>query len=220
MSSDGFWCPRMPGYLSLVFSDLRAEYIIKKYVERRWVASSTVPVLPLDKHYRRQEIQVIDLMSSGYLTSKQPPTVASYPIKTKSFKLLKREVKPRGIEVVKDAIFERLLDAATNSPSQDLFIQSIELSTNGTSHGVPDLYDAIEDDFGFTIPDSFQYQPMSPITDVTEASVDLQSLWNDSGSQDSHPLVASQDSLLPYNFVDDVKSDLIIMVKDVGIQTD
>ena len=76
------------------FAHLRDEYIVKKYIEKRWVATTKVPDIPSDKKYRKQETGVIDFVSSwklnGNLKTKgySSETPASFHVPP--MKLLKR----------------------------------------------------------------------------------------------------------------------------------
>ena len=50
-----------PGVIDYAeYSDTRDEYIVKKYIEKRWVASFHIPDVPRSKIYRRQEAVVVE----------------------------------------------------------------------------------------------------------------------------------------------------------------
>lgn len=50
-----------PGVIDCAeYSDTREEYIVKKYIEKRWVASFNIPDVPRSKIYRRQEAVVAE----------------------------------------------------------------------------------------------------------------------------------------------------------------
>ena len=77
-----------------IFSYFRDEYIVKKYIEKRWVATIKVPDIPSGKKYRKQETGVINFVSSWKLNgnlktngySSETPTSFHMP----SMRLLKR----------------------------------------------------------------------------------------------------------------------------------
>jgi hypothetical protein len=72
-------------------SDHRHDYILKKYVEKRWAASSTIPIQPPDKQYRSQESQVVEFVTSGKFISDIYSHRKTSILEHKEYKLLKRE---------------------------------------------------------------------------------------------------------------------------------
>ena len=78
-------------------SNIRDEYIVKKYIEKRWAAFSTVPDIPPAKIYRPQEARVVDLVSFSDVSGRErpigrPPN-SPVPHPSDQLRILKRNVE-------------------------------------------------------------------------------------------------------------------------------
>jgi len=60
-------------------SDCREEYVVKKYLDKRWVAAALVPEAPRNKIYRKPETWVIENVYSGKLFLPLEISQASLP---------------------------------------------------------------------------------------------------------------------------------------------
>jgi hypothetical protein len=136
---------------------------MKKYVDKRWVATSNVPIIPPGKRYRKQEKQVIDFVSSGELdlrlNKEGPAVIAAKNPQTLMLKLLKKgdqlEIMPPG----------KLLEGSIDHvPEQIISEQIIKPFGNPTATSTSNVTckDLLLDEIDMRIPKAFNYTVMSP----------------------------------------------------------
>jgi hypothetical protein len=201
VSQDGNVC------LSFEFSDGRDEYILKKYVEKRWVATMKIPEIPSAKVYRKQESKVIEFVSSGDLCQLRQgakPFIKKYPLK-----LLRRGEEILEMEKHEDPV----------GPIEDIFQQSA--ANEGSSHVSETSADAIFDETLDGFPASFKYQIMSPF--VVHSSQSSSATETASQISSAEPF-SEMDSPSLFSEMSENRKEadcyITITVCDVGIQTD
>jgi hypothetical protein len=182
---------------------------LKKYVEKRWVATMKTPEVPSRKVYRNQESKVIEFVSSGELYGLRQGVKPLPLLKKGPLKLLRR-----GEEIVEmekqDDTTEHIEDIFQGACGKDAYSQVSETSA-----------DAIFDEELDTFASSFRYQIMSPL--VAHSSQSSCSAETVSQISSSDPFSMMDSPSLLSEMSDDRKDKdcyITITVCDVGIQTD
>jgi hypothetical protein len=210
-----------------IFSYLRDEYIVKKYIEKRWVATIKVPDIPSGKKYLKQEARVINFVSSWKLTgnlktkgySSETPTSFHMP----HMRLLKRgEIVGKiddGKAHVRDASHHGETFAAIESvvdkprANNDSNLSAIAAGTLNVRHETESFLEIATpglDDFDFKIPQSFMFNIMSPnVIHANHPSSETSSICQLPSATKASPSKTNIDGL-----------DVIILVCDVGTQTE
>ena len=202
------------------FSDSSDEYIVKKYVDKRWVATSKVPVVPPGKTFRKQETRVIEWVSSGELGAHLNTCAALFNLaqttQTRPLKLLRRG---EDVETIDDAsLYDSRLASIERIPEQIVSNHSVNATRPGfsgeNSVNCKDVASLLLDDIDMKVPKSFRYTFMSPHI-ALEAKANRVSSDTYSGN-DFTPLTHS--GALDIDI--DLDMDLMVMVCDIGIQTE
>lgn len=209
------------------FAHLRDEYIVKKYIEKRWVATTKVPDIPSDKKYRKQETGVIDFVSSwklnGNLKTKGYSSETPTSFDITPMRLLKRgelvEKIDDGEVFVTDASHHGGTFATTeviedkSKTNTDPKLSAIAAEILNVHHEVGNFLEMATpglDNFDFKIPQTFRFNVMSPnVKHANHASTETSSGSELSLAANTVPSNTNIDGL-----------DVIILVCDVGIQTE
>jgi hypothetical protein len=136
---------------------------VKKYVDKRWAATSNVPVIPPGKRYRKQETQVIDFVSSGELDlrlNKEGPAVIA--AKNPQIFMLKLLKKGDQLEIM--APRKPLEGSIDHVPEQIISKQILKPFGNSTATSTSNVSckDLLLDEIDMNIPKAFNYTVMSP----------------------------------------------------------
>ena len=207
-----------------MISHLRDEYIVKKYIEKRWISTTKLPKIPHHKNYRKQEVGVIDFVSSwklnGNLKSNRCSSEFLVSSRVSPMRLLKRGETIEKIDHGEFLVTDRSHHGGTFAAIEGIMDKN---RTKGDSslpgiaaekyclHEYRDSLDiAIPGLDDFTIPESFRYNIMSPNVKHTNRL--------SSGTSSSSHSISATDTLSPNTKIDEM--DVIILVRDAGIQTD
>jgi len=191
------------------------EYIVKKYLEKRWVASTKLPDIPANKVYRRQESTVIDFVSSGKLDLHHVNPFNQ----VRSFQLLKNE---NNEERIHQSVGKTTLVAYPSQEeriSQSEIIPEIHFADN-TKHSdahvpnKPDLADITTPAIHLDtyLPVSFTYTDMD-----SQSSIEVQNFL------DTNAWLSGEGSAMRSSSGGNLEIGLdkvaVIMVCDTGTQT-
>lgn len=180
---------------------------MKKYIEKRWVATSNLPDVPSIKSYRNQETRVIEFVSSGELLRvRQGITNPSVP-KNNPLRIIRR-----GEEIVE----METPDLGKKSPEDTLpETETSHDSSSVTQSSTESIFDNNIDDFST----SFKYQIMSP--QKAHSSHSGCSTAGDSQVSSFDPPLILDTMLIRPNDCDEEDDGIsTIMVCDIGTQTD
>jgi hypothetical protein len=192
---------------SIHISDRRDEYIMKKYIEKRWVATSKTPEIPTFKSYRNQETRVIEFVSSGELFRlrqgiKGPSCPQNGPLR----------IIRRGEEISET----ETPDLAKESPEDTLpEADTSHDSSSITQSSTDSIFDNDIDDFS----SSFKYQIMSPCIAHSSHHSSPMATYSQVSSSDP-PLNLDTMLICPNECHSEPEEISTVMVRDIGTQTD
>jgi len=185
-------------YLVIV-TDISDEYVHRKYVEKRWAVSSSMPQMPLAKVYRRQEEKVISFVAGNPLEI----TNRSSPSPNKPISLMRRPIVDDPVESQTESdTLESDSKSCTDSSSDDTSLESADKRIGGT--------DIWNDCLGTETTKSLMVAKMKLVQERTDYIVDW--LRNDEDVSDVLPSVALEKTA--------TSLEMSVLVRDVGIQTD
>jgi hypothetical protein len=192
---------------SINVSDCRDEYIMKKYIEKRWVATSKLPDIPSIKNYRNQETRVIEFVSSGELLRvRQGITNPSFP-KNRPLRIIRR-----GEEIVE----MESPDLGKKSPEDTLpETDTSHDSSSVTQSSTESIFDNDIDDFST----SFKYQIMSP-QKTHSSNGGCSTAGASRVSSFDPPLILDTMLICPKDCDKEADGIGTIIVCDIGTQTD
>ena len=205
-------------------SDFREEYVVKKYLDKRWVATALVPDTPRNKIYCKPETWVIENVYSGKLFLPleigQAPLPPRLTPRLTRLPLLKRAPKH---EPISDSITidfkecpQRVPDLINVDASHDAehnhlatskaFAGALECLTIEDSDDSGGLYEEKEDNLSV----SEEYDLLADANDVALESYDTK----------REVFSGSTYIISPAAKEDDWECDSILLVCDIGIQTE
>lgn len=209
-----------PCNTSICVSHCRDEYITKKYVEKRWVATYKVPDIPAGKMYRKQETWVIDFVSAEKLErslkGKNYPSEPFTFSQAKPLKMLKR-----GENIENDLSRQNAWASGkrphsyTVSPPESTIEKSDTEGTDDTLTSDQKVRTSLETtsfpmiDIDFKIPDTFKFDVMSPDINYPECTL------SDSSSSAPEIYITGVSTASEMD-----ATDAMVTVCDVGVQTD
>lgn len=219
------------------FVDSRDEYILKKYMDKRWVATPRIPDMAPDKAYRAQEIRVIDFVASGGLDSEKEK--AQSDAKDRPFPEIKRSRLLRRGETLKEIssaddeprAFSNVVVSPGDSLSESVehvinrVIGDVETTAGNNKTASPvaedtpdDLISFGNDSLNIRIAESLGYQVMSPMmgSKIEDGNSD------NSISSSASDLLSPSDTESTYSYSSRPETQLkeMVVVRDMGTQTD
>lgn len=179
---------------------------MKKYIEKRWVATLKIPEIPPMKSYRNQETLVIEFVSSGELFRLRQGHKSPSFLESKALKIMRR-----GEEIAEMETRE----ASKESPKDTLSVKDTAPDSSSTSQFSADaIFDNDLDEFAT----SFKYQIMSPR--IVHSSQSSTSAAKSQVSSFDPPLILDTVPICLDECGSEAEGIITVMVCDMGTQTD